>query len=182
MDGHPLYHYARQNLPLPRPVEPRPCKIHSLVLTSWSAGGSHAHRWPTEKMSEADRAAAAKVEEMVERSVSKPKKAAPAKITVDEDGPSLPTVSVGQKRKSVANGDGAPTRKKPKIEDPRSQEELEADDGGAPVFGISMDVSSGTYVRTIVQCVPRALLEELLAHCCAATLGKPSAQPQSWSP
>ncbi|KAH8107010.1 pseudouridine synthase [Cristinia sonorae] len=48
MDGKPLYEYARNGIPLPRPIEKRNVTIHSLEIVEW-LGGEHNFRWPEKK-------------------------------------------------------------------------------------------------------------------------------------
>ena len=50
MDGKPLYEYARQGIPLPRPIEPRSVTVHSLEIVKW-LGQDHSFFWPEKKMS-----------------------------------------------------------------------------------------------------------------------------------
>ncbi|KAF8622018.1 hypothetical protein AX15_007332 [Amanita polypyramis BW_CC] len=56
MDGRPLYEYARKGIPLPRPIEPRKVKVHSLELVEWK-GDQHPYRWPTKVFSESEKMA-----------------------------------------------------------------------------------------------------------------------------
>lgn len=51
MDGKPLYEYARNGIPLPRPIEKRPVTIHSLEIAEW-LGSDHKFRWPEKKFTE----------------------------------------------------------------------------------------------------------------------------------
>ncbi|CAL1704614.1 unnamed protein product [Somion occarium] len=51
MDGKPLYEYAREGIPLPRPIEARNVTIHSLEVIEWK-GSDHSFRWPEKKLSE----------------------------------------------------------------------------------------------------------------------------------
>ncbi|KAJ7449891.1 pseudouridine synthase [Mycena latifolia] len=55
MDGRPLYEYARQGIPLPRPIEARKVTVHSLELIEWK--DTHAFRWPAQTFSEAEKKA-----------------------------------------------------------------------------------------------------------------------------
>ena len=50
MDGKPLYEYAREGIPLPRPIKPREVTIHALALTKW-LGGEHPFSWPEKTFS-----------------------------------------------------------------------------------------------------------------------------------
>ncbi|KAF5315629.1 hypothetical protein D9611_004764 [Ephemerocybe angulata] len=50
MDGKPLYEYAREGKPLPRPIEARKVTVHSLELVEWK-GKDHDFRWPEKSFS-----------------------------------------------------------------------------------------------------------------------------------
>jgi len=56
MDGKPLYEYAREGIPLPRPIEPREVTIHSLALTQW-LGNEHLFSWPEKEFSSVEKKA-----------------------------------------------------------------------------------------------------------------------------
>lgn len=45
MDGKPLYEYARQNLPLPRPIEPREVQIYDLKILDDSLTKDHSYEF-----------------------------------------------------------------------------------------------------------------------------------------
>ena len=47
MDGKRLFEYAREGLPLPRPIEPRDVTVHELRLVAWHAPDAHAYEPPT---------------------------------------------------------------------------------------------------------------------------------------
>jgi tRNA pseudouridine55 synthase len=103
MDGRPLYEYARNGIPLPRPIEKREVTVHSLELIEWKPT-DHGYRWPEKIFSEAEKAAMNKaLENVMENAMKK------------ED-----------------------------------EEDVRADDGPPPAFVLSMKVSGGTYVRSIV--------------------------------
>lgn len=56
MDGRPLYEYAREGIPLPRPIEPRKVEISSLNLRAW-LGSAHEFKWPERALSESEQKA-----------------------------------------------------------------------------------------------------------------------------
>jgi len=56
MDGKPLYEYARQGIPLPRPIEERKVTVHSLDLVEWK-GSHHDFRWPQKEFNPDQKAA-----------------------------------------------------------------------------------------------------------------------------
>lgn len=51
MDGKPLYEYARNGIPLPRPIEKRKVTVYSLEIVEW-LGTKHNFRWPQEKFTD----------------------------------------------------------------------------------------------------------------------------------
>lgn len=51
MDGKPLYEYARNGIPLPRPIEPREVTVHTLRLDRWFTGTEHSFSWPQKEFS-----------------------------------------------------------------------------------------------------------------------------------
>ncbi|KAF8498904.1 pseudouridine synthase [Gautieria morchelliformis] len=55
MDGKPLYEYARNGIPLPRPIPPRKVTVHSLDIVDWTEGTDHGFRWPERVLSSADK-------------------------------------------------------------------------------------------------------------------------------
>ena len=102
MDGKPLYEYARNGIPLPRPIEKRKVTIYSLDLIEWK-GSDHAFRWPEKQFSDDEKKAMQKALKGVEE------------ISDVKDEPNFPVL------------DQPPT-----------------------AFVLSMKVSGGTYVRSIV--------------------------------
>jgi tRNA pseudouridine55 synthase len=109
MDGKPLYEYARKGIPLPRPIENRKVKIHSLDLIEWK-GSDHTFRWPEKQLSDGEKKA---MERALEGAEENPN-------IYDEPDPAAP----GQ----------TPT-----------------------ALVLSMKVSGGTYVRSIVHDVGHAV-------------------------
>ncbi|KAH9952043.1 pseudouridylate synthase 4 [Amylocystis lapponica] len=109
MDGKPLYEYARNGIPLPRPIEKRKVTVHSLEITDWK-GSDHAFRFPEKKFTEEQKKAVEKALQGVQ--------------------------------------DGATVKDEP-----------EAQEGAAEptAFVLSMKVSGGTYVRSIVHDLGHAL-------------------------
>ena len=87
MDGKPLYEYARNGIPLPRPIPPRKVTVHSLEIVDWTEGAAHEYRWPEGTLSSADR--------------EKMKKALAGAIHSDDEKPSVddqPNPSVKEER------------------------------------------------------------------------------------
>ncbi|KAI0374878.1 pseudouridylate synthase 4 [Pilatotrama ljubarskyi] len=69
MDGMPLYDYARQGIPLPRPIERRKVTVHELELVEW-LGSDHSFRPPEKKFSKEEQEAMEKALKSVDESVS----------------------------------------------------------------------------------------------------------------
>lgn len=68
MDGKPLYEYARESKPLPRPIAARKVTVHALRLTRFSRGAEHSFDWPTKTFESLDeKAAFLRLEQMVEQ-------------------------------------------------------------------------------------------------------------------
>ncbi|KAG9096178.1 hypothetical protein FRC07_010975 [Ceratobasidium sp. 392] len=72
MDGKPLYEYARENKPLPRPIEARKCTVHELVLESWTPAATssddptgHRFSWPEKEIDAEQREARKRVAELI---------------------------------------------------------------------------------------------------------------------
>lgn len=68
MDGKPLYEYARNNIPLPRPIEARSATVHSLRLVDWKNGDEHDYVFPETELSEEEIETVKKLEDMVQKS------------------------------------------------------------------------------------------------------------------
>lgn len=56
MDGRPLYEYAREGIPLPRPIEKRSVTVYSLELVEW-LGTDHSFVYPEKSFSEDEKKA-----------------------------------------------------------------------------------------------------------------------------
>lgn len=190
MDGKPLYEYARNNIPLPRPIEARRCEIPEIRMVKWEDGGSHPYRWPTSYITSEDRVMFDKLHAMVnEKGITKPQAldhsnhhhlepesvqalgpkrshspdlgpddldSSHAKKAKTEDpspdlerltSSSLPTdpITTDLKTPSSPRHEESPSKELEK------DEVTLTDNGLSPAFTLEMTVSSGTYVRTIVQ-------------------------------
>lgn len=111
MDGRPLYEYAREGVPLPRPIEKRQVTVHSLELVDWKAVNEHAFRYPTRKFTEEQKKAVEKAMAGVEDQVR-----------------------VDDQPEEEGSGGGGGGR----------------EGGEAVACVLRMEVSGGTYVRSIV--------------------------------
>ncbi|KAI1795889.1 pseudouridine synthase [Ganoderma leucocontextum] len=69
MDGRPLYEYARNGIPLPRPIEKRKVTVHELELVEWK-GSDHAFRWPEKKFTKEEQEAMEKALKAVDEAIS----------------------------------------------------------------------------------------------------------------
>lgn len=68
MDGKPLYEYAREGIPLPRPIEKRPVTVHNLDVIDWK-GTDHSYRYPEKKFTDEQKAAVEKAMHGIEDQV-----------------------------------------------------------------------------------------------------------------
>ena len=59
MDGKHLYDYARQGIPLPRPIEKRNVTVHSLEILEWK-GSEHDYKYPEKKFTQEQKEAVKK--------------------------------------------------------------------------------------------------------------------------
>ncbi|KAH8833678.1 pseudouridylate synthase 4 [Flagelloscypha sp. PMI_526] len=109
MDGKPLYEYAREGIPLPRPIEARPVTVHSLIIEDW-IGSNHTFKWPSKVLDAKAKEALAKTLESIEEQVD--------------------------------------------LDDKAKDEDTE---GTASAFVLSMSVSGGTYVRSVVHDLAHAV-------------------------
>jgi tRNA pseudouridine55 synthase len=136
MDGKPLYEYARENKPLPRPIEARPCTVHELALESWTPAAKspddtagHHYKWPEKEITEEKRESMNRMKELILR----------------------------------AEADAHPTEKQPTVANalrqvtPPTGTVDQSDAQDPPAFVLRMSVSSGTYVRSLVHDIGMAL-------------------------
>ena len=87
MDGKPLYEYARNGIPLPRPIARRSVTVHSLSLTRWI--DKHDYRWPEKSLTDEQReklAAALRGKEMPEDAEIKDSDDTQPEIDKEESG------------------------------------------------------------------------------------------------
>ena len=152
--GKPLYEYAREGIPLPRPIEARPVRVDHIVLTSFipsvavSGSGNklsdpgHQYGFPAKRLSVQQQAERLKVLRLVnqdQESVSVqeaqlPIKPEPVLLTSPDHVTQPPQPSEGGSEKHGVKAD---------------EKGLEIEEV-PPVFELEMTVSSGTYVRSIV--------------------------------
>lgn len=134
MDGKPLYEYARENKPLPRPIPVRECTV-SIDLVDFQPAevtpgdGGHTYRWPEKRLTAEEKETFSKLNKIVhdaEAAAAPDAKPDPKEPEVDVDAPEYPEVS-----EATALRPGC--------------------------FTVRMTVSSGTYVRSIVHDIGLAL-------------------------
>ncbi|WVF66983.1 tRNA pseudouridine(55) synthase [Kwoniella sp. CBS 6097] len=162
MDGKPLYEYARESKPLPRPIPTRKCTVSIDLLDFTPASvtpgdGGHEYRWPEKRLSAEEKIVFRKLTEIVNQagtenksSTSKPTTTTPA--TGDEASDAVKT-----EEETIA---GAPATKDsfvPDLEKPDYPEVSPTTGLRPPTFKVRMTVSSGTYVRSIVHDIGVAL-------------------------
>jgi len=139
MDGKPLYEYAREGKPLPRPIEARDAEVSELELIDWKEGrveaadadpAAHTYTWPTKELSEADKERTNVVKNLI--------------VKAEEHRPTEGSLSATRLLEAQAD------------ETSKENEEPTTADH-PPIFGLKMTVSSGTYVRSIVHDIGLAL-------------------------
>ena len=135
MDGKHLYDYAREGIPLPRPIEKRRVTIHALEIVEWK-GGAHSYVYPSKKFTQEQKEAVEKAMHGIEDQFN----------LTDEPEPET---------------ESAP---KSEAQDPSSPSQFQGDANPSPspsphptAFVLKMTVSGGTYVRSIVHDLGHAL-------------------------
>ncbi|TIB76508.1 hypothetical protein E3Q23_01783 [Wallemia mellicola] len=133
IEGKRLFEYARAGETPPKPVEKRKCTIHSLTLEEFIPGDKHAFRYPVKELSSEDKEAAQKAQEFV---------------------------ASGTDNKSEEKADDEKVDKVLEgSEEPQEEPSEQADKEVRPptAFKLRMTVSGGTYVRSIVHDLGKAL-------------------------
>lgn len=132
MDGKPLYEYARESKPLPRAIPTRTCQVAVELVEFTPASktpgdGGHEYRWPKQHLSAEEKGVFDRLTEMVHKA----------------------------QQSSGDVGDVAD----PPQPDLKAEEVSEVSPGGIrpASFKLRMTVSSGTYVRSIVNEIGLAL-------------------------
>lgn len=135
MDGKPLYEYARESKPLPRPIPTRICQV-SVELVDFTPAsvtpgdGGHEYRWPKEHLSADEKGVFDRLTEMVHAA-----------------------------QQAAGEGEGESAAADPPQPDLKAEEVSETSPNGVrpATFKLRMTVSSGTYVRSIVNEIGLAL-------------------------
>ncbi|WFD36947.1 tRNA pseudouridine(55) synthase [Malassezia cuniculi] len=136
VDGKRLFDYARQDIPLPRPIEARKVTVSELRLVDWLPGGTHEYKPPTAEISAEDHALVDKIRNMAGSSYDT------RRVDMDTAGTSdAPAADTPNKEKPPAADDGP--------SDPNETDVGHSDDS-PPAMVLEMTVSGGTYVRSVV--------------------------------
>lgn len=142
MDGKRLFEYAREGIPLPRPIERRTVTVSELRLVDWHEGGSHAWKEPDREIPEEEKALVGRVKELAGEEpevldTMPTNNAAHLKLGAEakENGK---TLVIFETPSTDANADA------------HVKAESSETSAGPPAFTLEMTVSSGTYVRSIV--------------------------------
>ncbi|WVW80049.1 tRNA pseudouridine(55) synthase [Kwoniella bestiolae CBS 10118] len=160
MDGKPLYEYARESKPLPRPIPTRKCQV-SIELVDFKPAsvtpgdGGHEYKWPTKRLSEDEKKVFRKLTDIVSQagteSSSKAKKEVSEEDAFNGAG-DVPVAQVQTTKEKVDKESFVPDLEKP------DYPEISPINGlRPPTFTVRMTVSSGTYVRSIVHDIGVAL-------------------------
>ncbi|WVO13236.1 tRNA pseudouridine(55) synthase [Cryptococcus depauperatus] len=151
MDGKPLYEYARENKPLPRPIPVRKCHVSIELIdftpASMAPGdGGHNYRWPEKRLSLEEKEVFRKLTECVRKApnVVEDKSAAHEEKGVED-------VDVGDSKERAVEP------LVPDFDAPDYPEISPKTGIRPPTFTVRMTVSSGTYVRSIVNDIGLAL-------------------------
>lgn len=133
IDGKALYEYARQNIPLPRPIESRKVTISAIDLTAFTPSTEHRFKFPEKRLDEVQVAERQKMLALVASSTEG------ANLVEVNGSKELSTTSV--QPPSSAEADEA---------EQSAEAEVTTGDEIPPTFELEMTVSSGTYVRSVV--------------------------------
>lgn len=168
MDGKPLYEYAREGKQLPRPIEPRKVTVHSIELVDWQEAAipasehdvgtettktGHTYKWPQKHLNPEQIAAMDGVRRLVSNSTLS---SSVPKEETNEDSADLGSSSPTSAPVPQVDAQVTPsTTSEPKGEDPSAS--FTPPQIPPPVFTLKMTVSSGTYVRTVVQDLAHAV-------------------------
>lgn len=149
MDGKPLYEYARQGIPLPKPIEARKCTIYNLELIGWKDGNEHSWTGSTIDMSEEEKSTMLKLESMIQAKTVDDGSAASG----GSGEASIPAKSEAEDTTTM----GATDSKLPVFGDTKESHSASKDIARPPSFELKMTVSSGTYVRSLVHDIANAV-------------------------
>ena len=165
IDGKRLFDYARQDIPLPRPIDARRVSVSELRLVDWLPGGSHDYKEPSAELSEEDHALVDKIRNMTGGGYDT------RRVEQGEQGEQGEQEKQGEQSNAREPESKEPESKEPRAQEPRAQEpraqEPQAQEPGEgpevegaststtaatppPAAVLEMTVSGGTYVRSVV--------------------------------
>ncbi|GAA6059634.1 hypothetical protein JCM10212_004137 [Sporobolomyces blumeae] len=126
MDGKPLYEYARSGLALPRPIPARKVTISDISLVSFTPGADRtdSYEFPKERLGDKEKLEMERLQKMVK-----------------EGRTEVPSEEEVVKEDEQKNEDNA-------AKETNGTSDLAAT--RPPIFEISLTVSSGTYIRSVV--------------------------------
>ena len=159
MDGKRLFEYAREGLPLPRPIEPRNVTVEELELVAWLPGASHSYMPPDREVSDDEKVLVSHVRELAGSEAN-----GLDTMRSDQNADKMCTDQAGPNAISHANGSTNTQAHAPAADtkdpinpenvaapaDPENCADIRNTSLGPPAFSLKMTVSSGTYVRSIV--------------------------------
>jgi tRNA pseudouridine55 synthase len=154
--GKPLYEYAREGIPLPRPIEARPVRVDHIALTSFTPSvpisglgnklpdSGHQYGFPAKRLSVQQQVERLKVLRLVNQD-QESARVQEAQLPIEpEPLPVLP-ISPDHVTQPPQPSEGSSENHNVKADEKGLEiEEI------PPVFELEMTVSSGTYVRSIV--------------------------------
>lgn len=147
MDGKPLYEYARESKPLPRPIPARKCQVSIELIDFTPASvtpgdGGHDYHWPEKRLTSEEKETFRKLTQIVHNAQTGPVEAAEASGNKDQ---------VEEEKSKVVEP------LVPDLDAPEYPEISPKTGLRPPTFTVRMTVSSGTYVRSIVNDIGLAL-------------------------
>ncbi|KAI5833932.1 pseudouridine synthase [Schizophyllum commune Tattone D] len=144
MEGKPLYEYARNGIPLPRPIEARKVTVHSLEVDEW-LGSKHTFKLPEKRLTDAER-------EKLEAAL---RGIQPDAKVQDEPEPAPTEAAAATEYAAPPAADSDTTEEAAST--PSAATESKGSVAHPTAFSLKMTVSSGTYVRTIVHDLAHAV-------------------------
>ncbi|CAO1625174.1 unnamed protein product [Sympodiomycopsis kandeliae] len=178
MDGRKLFDYARNNIPLPRPIEPREIEVTKLELLDWFTPDQHQFKGSQTELPEEEKKLVGRVKEMVGQkegqgdtvvhidenvlAQSQPaqqqaEQAHAAEHSEQPEQPEQPKTSEQCEQPVItaetadAHADQSPEQTAAEPSAGSSSEQQPPSSSSSPcAFRLGMTVSSGTYVRSII--------------------------------
>ncbi|WFD43717.1 tRNA pseudouridine(55) synthase [Malassezia psittaci] len=149
MDGKRLFEYAREKLPLPRPIEARSVTVSEICLADWLPGGQHEYRAPEMEVSDDEKAIYQRMQEMTKDSnAASSTQAATATLASEKNTEDKASELESDTQESDGSKQIASQAAEPTAQDTSANSTQR--NGQPAAFVLEMTVSSGTYVRSIV--------------------------------